>query len=162
MAVYFAAKLCNYRLTNSWQLIASFSHVSNEHTKASHVVCWAATNSWSWKRHGSQISLWYLQPPAVIPPSWQTCLVRHTSAGDRRATNLPTDCARLPACGEGVREAFVRLCRIGIVQKLLRRWQAGWLALSVTASAQAAILILQKSDRAKILWAISCLNWASF
>ena len=68
------------------------------------------------KRHGSQNSLWYLQPPAVIPPSWQTCLVRHTSAGDRRATNLPTDCARLPACGEGVRDAFIRLCSIGIVQ----------------------------------------------
>ena len=130
MAVYFAAKLCNYRQTNSWQLIASFCHVCQQRRNSSISRCvLCGYEQLIRKRHGSQNRLWYYQPPAVIPPSWQTCLVRHTSAGDRRATNLPTDCARLPACGEGVREAFVRLCSIGIVQKLPRSWLALWLPL---------------------------------
>jgi len=143
--------------------------VSNEHTATSHVVCCAATNSWSGKRHGSQNSLWYIQPPVVIPPSWQTCLVRHTSAGDRRATNLPTDCARLPACGEGVREAFIRLCGIGIVQKLLRRWPAGWLCdCHCTACYSPHTTTIR---RVKVFWAIVfsdlgliliCCNTSSF
>ena len=159
MAVYFAAKLCNYRHTNSWQLIASLSHVCQQRRHIN--ISRNALRDFEQligKRHGSQNSLWYLQPPAVIPPSWQTCLVRHTSAGDRRATNLPTDCARLPACGEGVRESFVRLCSIGIVQKRLRRWLAGWPALWMPL--HSLLFSYYKNRRVKILWAIFFLKFS--